>query len=137
MKAARQNGLPLAAGRQMTAFQKELGEMRREMARLTASNAAMEAELAAVRGGQSSQSTEADMIGPVRREMAAFQQRFDVLESRILRPSLARAGSLSSAGSGWAIGCRRRGSASQPAVAPTGVEPAPVSDPPVDGGQWH
>ncbi|KAF9794031.1 hypothetical protein SFRURICE_010364 [Spodoptera frugiperda] len=35
------------------------------------------------------QSAEADMIGLVRREMAAFQQRFDVLESRILRPPLA------------------------------------------------
>ncbi|KAF9794598.1 hypothetical protein SFRURICE_018661, partial [Spodoptera frugiperda] len=98
MKAARQNGAPLAAGRQMTVLQKELGEMRREMARLTASNTAMEAELrsakaelAAVRGGrgQPSQSAEADMIGLVRREMAAFQQRFDVLESRILRPPLA------------------------------------------------
>ncbi|XP_050563438.1 uncharacterized protein LOC118274379 [Spodoptera frugiperda] len=98
MKAARQNGAPLAAGRQMTALQKELGEMRREMARLTASNAAMEAELrsakaelAAARGGrgQPSQSTEADMIDLVRREMAAFQQRFDVLEGRILRPPLA------------------------------------------------
>ncbi|KAF9810250.1 hypothetical protein SFRURICE_011453 [Spodoptera frugiperda] len=82
----------------MTALQKELGEMRREMARLTASNAAMEAELrsakaelAAARGGrgQPSQSTEADMIGLVRQEMAAFQQRFDVLEGRILRPPLA------------------------------------------------
>ncbi|KAF9797940.1 hypothetical protein SFRURICE_019283 [Spodoptera frugiperda] len=49
------------------------------------------AELAAARGGrgQPSQAAEADMIGLVRREMAAFQQRFDVLESRILRPPLA------------------------------------------------
>ncbi|XP_022831316.1 uncharacterized protein LOC111359856 [Spodoptera litura] len=98
MKAARQCGLPSAAGQQMAALQKELGEMRREMIRLTASNAAMEdelrsakAELAAAREGRprASQPVEADIIGLVRREMAAFQQRFDVLESRILRPPLA------------------------------------------------
>ncbi|KAF9804895.1 hypothetical protein SFRURICE_007798 [Spodoptera frugiperda] len=165
MKAARQNGAPLAAGRQMTALQKELGEMRREMARLTASNAAMEAELrsakaelAAARGGrgQPSQSAEADMIGLVRREMAAFQQRFDVLESRILRPPLAAsqaqaaprtfaaAAATNSAQAPAApaakapIGRRRRGTVNQPAVvAPTGVEPTLVSDSPVDGGQWQ
>ncbi|KAF9824433.1 hypothetical protein SFRURICE_019678 [Spodoptera frugiperda] len=182
MKAARQNGAPLAAGRQMTALQKELGEMRREMARLTASNAAMEAELrsakaelAAARGGrgQPSQSTEADMIGLVRREMAAFQQRFDVLEGRILRPPLAasqtapksfaaavatNSGQSSRSAQGQPParelvaspaqapaapaakapkGRRRRGTVSQPAVAPTGVEPTPVSDFLVDGGEWQ
>ncbi|KAF9791508.1 hypothetical protein SFRURICE_010982, partial [Spodoptera frugiperda] len=182
MKAARQNGAPLAAGRQMTALQKELGEMRREMARLTASNAAMEAELrsakaelAAARGGrgQPSQSTEVDMIGLVRREMAAFQQRFDVLEGRILRPPLAasqtapksfaaaaatNSGQSSHSAQGQPParelvaspaqapaapaakapkGRRRRGTVSQPAVAPTGVEPTPVSDFLVDGGEWQ
>ncbi|KAF9797054.1 hypothetical protein SFRURICE_006929 [Spodoptera frugiperda] len=182
MKAARQNGAPLAAGRQMTVLQKELGEMRREMARLTASNTAMEAELrsakaelAAVRGGrgQPSQSAEADMIGLVRREMAAFQQRFDVLESRILRPPLAasqaaprsfaaaaatNSGQSSRSAQGQPParelvaspaqaptapaakapkGRRRRGTVNQPAVAPTGVEPTPVSDFLVDGGEWQ
>ncbi|KAF9809406.1 hypothetical protein SFRURICE_003503 [Spodoptera frugiperda] len=87
MKAARQNGLPFTSGRQMIALQKELGHLR-----LTSSNAAIEAELrsakaelAAARGGRvhPSQSAEADMIGLVRREMAAFQQRFDVLETAL------------------------------------------------------
>ncbi|KAF9823696.1 hypothetical protein SFRURICE_016072 [Spodoptera frugiperda] len=180
MKAARQNGAPLAAGRQMTVLQKELGEMRREMARLTASNTAMEAELrsakaelAAVRGGRGPPPVAADMIGLVRREMAAFQQRFDVLESRILRPPLAasqaaprsfaaaaatNSGQSSRSAQGQPParelvaspaqapaapaakapkGRRRRGTVSQPAVAPTGVEPIPVSDFLVDGGEWQ
>ncbi|KAF9824063.1 hypothetical protein SFRURICE_020329 [Spodoptera frugiperda] len=177
-----QNAPKRTAGRQMTVLQKELGEMRREMARLTASNTAMEAELrsakaelAAVRGGrgQPSQSAEADMIGLVRREMAAFQQRFDVLESRILRPPLAasqaaprsfaaaaatNSGQSSRSAQGQPParelvaspaqaptapaakapkGRRRRGTVNQPAVAPTGVEPTPVSDFLVDGGEWQ
>ncbi|KAF9795568.1 hypothetical protein SFRURICE_004940, partial [Spodoptera frugiperda] len=72
---------------------KELAEMRQELARLSASNAALEtelrstkAELAACRGSHPQPSAEPDMLGLMRREMAAFQQRFNVLEGRLLRP---------------------------------------------------
>ncbi|KAF9824585.1 hypothetical protein SFRURICE_004042, partial [Spodoptera frugiperda] len=81
----------------------ELAEMRQELARLSASNAALEtelrstkAELAACRGSHPQPSAEPDMLGLMRREMAAFQQRFNVLESRLLRPSLAASSSATS-----------------------------------------
>ncbi|KAF9806058.1 hypothetical protein SFRURICE_008186 [Spodoptera frugiperda] len=72
-----------------------LAEMQRELARLSASNAALEAELRltkaelAVCRSQPHPSAEPDLLGLMRREMAAFRQRFDVLESRLLRPPLA------------------------------------------------
>ncbi|KAF9800722.1 hypothetical protein SFRURICE_015376 [Spodoptera frugiperda] len=66
----------------------ELAVLRREMARLSASNAALEAELqatkaelAASRGSRPQLMSESDMLGLMRREMAAFRQRFDMLES--------------------------------------------------------
>ncbi|KAF9816676.1 hypothetical protein SFRURICE_018556, partial [Spodoptera frugiperda] len=65
----------------------ELAIMRQELARLSASNAALEAELqatkaelAASRGSRPQPMSESDMLGLMRREMAAFRQRFDVLE---------------------------------------------------------
>ncbi|XP_050561587.1 uncharacterized protein LOC118281453 [Spodoptera frugiperda] len=74
----------------------ELAIMRQELARLSASNAALEAELqatkaelAASRGSRPQPMSESDMLGLMRREMAAFRQRFDVLESKVLRPPLA------------------------------------------------
>ncbi|KAF9791494.1 hypothetical protein SFRURICE_010968 [Spodoptera frugiperda] len=74
----------------------ELVIMRRELARLSASNAALEAELqatkaelAASRGSRPQPMPESDTLGLMRREMAAFRQRFDVLESKVLRPPLA------------------------------------------------
>ncbi|CAH0664134.1 unnamed protein product [Spodoptera exigua] len=96
---------PGSAERQMAAMQKELAGMRRELSRLVAANTALEAELraaktelAAARGvrSQPAQPAEADLLGLMRREMAAFQQRFDVLEGRLLRPPLA-AGSYAAA----------------------------------------
>ncbi|CAH0690325.1 unnamed protein product [Spodoptera exigua] len=87
MSAVSQQG---SAGRQMAAMYKELAGMRRELSRLAAANSALEAELraakaelAAARGARSqpAQPAEADLLGLMRREMAAFQQRFDVLEA--------------------------------------------------------
>ncbi|KAF9808616.1 hypothetical protein SFRURICE_019774 [Spodoptera frugiperda] len=73
----------------------ELAVLRRELARLSASNAALEAELqatkaelAASRGSRPQPMSESDMLGLMRREMAAFRQRFDMLESKVLRPPL-------------------------------------------------
>ncbi|KAF9824917.1 hypothetical protein SFRURICE_012799, partial [Spodoptera frugiperda] len=68
-----------------------------------ASNAALEtklrsteAELAACRGSHPQPSAEPDMLGLMRIEIAAFQQRFNVLESSLLRPSLAASSSATS-----------------------------------------
>ncbi|KAF9824409.1 hypothetical protein SFRURICE_002071, partial [Spodoptera frugiperda] len=72
---------------------RELADMRRELTRLSASNAALEAELRATkaelavcRGRQPQPPAEPDLVELLRREMAAFQQRFNVLESKLLRP---------------------------------------------------
>ncbi|KAF9798639.1 hypothetical protein SFRURICE_006969, partial [Spodoptera frugiperda] len=120
---------------------KELAEMRQELARLSASNAALEtelrstkAELAACRGSHPQPSAEPDMLGLMRREMAAFQQRFNVLEGRLLRPSLA-ASSLATSRSYAAVAARSSTSSGQtgcgaqqvagPRAAPPTRTPAP------------
>ncbi|KAF9814703.1 hypothetical protein SFRURICE_014798, partial [Spodoptera frugiperda] len=119
----------------------ELAEMRQELARLSASNAALEtelrstkAELAACRGSHPQPSAEPDMLGLMRREMAAFQQRFNVLEGRLLRPSLA-ASSLATSRSYAAVAARSSTSSGQtgcgaqtvarPRAAPPTRTPAP------------
>ncbi|KAF9809416.1 hypothetical protein SFRURICE_003513 [Spodoptera frugiperda] len=60
--------------------------MRQELGRLSASNAVLEielrstnAELAACRGSRPEPSAEPDMLGLMRKEMAAFQQSFRTL----------------------------------------------------------
>ncbi|KAF9808137.1 hypothetical protein SFRURICE_008640 [Spodoptera frugiperda] len=115
--------------------------MRQELARLSASNAALEtelrstkAELAACRGSHPQPSAEPDMLGLMRREMAAFQQRFNVLEGRLLRPSLA-ASSLATSRSYAAVAARSSTSSGQtgcgaqqvarPRAAPPTRTPAP------------
>ncbi|KAF9808390.1 hypothetical protein SFRURICE_008443 [Spodoptera frugiperda] len=120
---------------------KELAEMRQELARLSASNAALEtelrstkAELAACRGSHPQPSAEPDTLGLMRREMAAFQQRFNVLEGRLLRPSLA-ASSLATSRSYAAVAARSSTSSGQtgcgaqqvarPRAAPLTRTPAP------------
>ncbi|KAF9824323.1 hypothetical protein SFRURICE_001965 [Spodoptera frugiperda] len=113
MKAARQNGAPLAAGRQMTALQNELGEAGRNV-------------LTCWRAGASA---------PHLQRVKQLQELLQ-LQRRPVKPLCSRP----TAGERAAkapIGRRRRCTVSQPAVAPTGVEPTPVSDFPVDGGQWH
>ncbi|KAF9794114.1 hypothetical protein SFRURICE_009491 [Spodoptera frugiperda] len=82
---------------------RELADMRRELSRLSASNAALEAELRATkaelavcRGRQPQPPAEPDLVELLRREMAAFQQRFNVLESKLLRPPLAASSSATS-----------------------------------------
>ncbi|KAF9790131.1 hypothetical protein SFRURICE_008148 [Spodoptera frugiperda] len=124
---------------------KELAEMRQELARLSASNAALEtelrstkAELAACRGSHPQPLAEPDMLGLMRREMAAFQQRFNVLEGRLLRPSLA-ASSLATSRSYAAVAARSSTSSGQtgcgaqqvarPRAAPPTRTPAPPAVP--------
>ncbi|KAF9798885.1 hypothetical protein SFRURICE_020449, partial [Spodoptera frugiperda] len=107
----------------------ELAEMRQELARLSASNAALEtelrstkAELAACRGSHPQPSAEPDMLGMMRREMAAFQQRFNVLESRLLRPSLAASSSAtSSSGTSRSYAAVAARSLTDPLVRPAAV----------------
>ncbi|KAF9815176.1 hypothetical protein SFRURICE_006740 [Spodoptera frugiperda] len=79
-------------------------------------------------------SAEPDMLGLMRREMAAFQQRFNVLEGRLLRPSLA-ASSLATSRSYAAVAARSSTSSGQtgcgaqqvarPRAAPPTRTPAP------------
>ncbi|KAF9819202.1 hypothetical protein SFRURICE_003386 [Spodoptera frugiperda] len=115
-----------------------LAEMRRELARLSASNAALEAELRltkaelAVCRSQPHPSAEPDFLGLMRREMAAFRQRFDVLESRLLRPPLAASRSPTSTSyAAVAAGPpTTSGRVSQPVARPRAAPPARTPAPP-------
>ncbi|KAF9813196.1 hypothetical protein SFRURICE_015685 [Spodoptera frugiperda] len=116
----------------------ELAEMRQELARLSASNVALEtelrstkAELAACRGSHPQPSAEPDMLGLMRREMAAFQQRFNfILDLRIYTAS-----SLATSRSYAAVAARSSTSSGQtscgaqqvarPRAAPPTRTPAP------------
>ncbi|KAF9793545.1 hypothetical protein SFRURICE_010031, partial [Spodoptera frugiperda] len=114
----------------------ELAEMRRELVRLSASNAHLESELrcakadlAVCRGRQPQASTETELLGLVRREMAVFQQRFDVLESRFLRPPLAASSSYAAVAAGSSTSSGQSGHGAQPRAktraAPAARAPAP------------
>ncbi|KAF9811944.1 hypothetical protein SFRURICE_021301 [Spodoptera frugiperda] len=120
----------------------ELAQMRQELVRLSASNAALEtelrstkAELAACRGSHPQPSAEPDMLGLMRREMTAFQQRFNVLESRLLRPSLATSSSATSR-SYAAVAARcstssgQTGCGAQPVARPRAAPPTRTPAPP-------
>ncbi|KAF9803409.1 hypothetical protein SFRURICE_007255, partial [Spodoptera frugiperda] len=122
---------------------RELAEMRRELTRLSASNAALEAELRATkaelavcRGRQPQPPAEPDLVELLRREMAAFQQRFNVLESKLLRPPLAASSSATSR-SYAAVAARpstsssRTGRGTQPVARPRAAPPARAPAPPV------
>ncbi|KAF9800725.1 hypothetical protein SFRURICE_015379 [Spodoptera frugiperda] len=117
----------------------ELAELQRELARVSASNAALEAqlrstkaELAAYRGRQSQTSADTDMLGLMRREMAAFQQRFDVLENRLLRPPLAASSSYAAVAAGSATSSVQTGRSARPPVRARAAAPARVPATPRD-----
>ncbi|KAF9824758.1 hypothetical protein SFRURICE_016867, partial [Spodoptera frugiperda] len=123
--------------------QRELADMRRELTRLSASNAALEAEfqatkaeLAVCRGRQPQPPVEPDLVELLRREMAVFQQRFNVLESKLLRPPLAASSSATSrsyaavaARPSTSSGRTSRGTrpVARPRAAPPARAPAPAS----------
>ncbi|XP_050553077.1 uncharacterized protein LOC126911245 [Spodoptera frugiperda] len=123
---------------------RELADMRRELTRLSASNAALEAELRATkaelavcRGRQPQPPAEPDLVELLRREMAAFQQRFNVLESKLLRPPLAASSSATSR-SYAAVAARplttssgRTSRVTQPVARPRAAPPATAPAPPV------
>ncbi|KAF9811211.1 hypothetical protein SFRURICE_002580 [Spodoptera frugiperda] len=122
---------------------RELAEMRRELTRLSASNAALEAELRATkaelavcRGRQPQPPAEPDLVELLRREMAAFQQRFNVLESKLLRPPLTASSSATSR-SYAAVAARpstsssRTGRSTQPVARPRAAPPTRAPAPPV------
>ncbi|KAF9800387.1 hypothetical protein SFRURICE_015897 [Spodoptera frugiperda] len=114
----------------------ELAEMRQELARLSASNAALETELRSTKAELAASRKPSSTLGGARyaREMAAFQQRFNVLEGRLLRPSLA-ASSLATSRSYAAVAARSSTSSGQtgcgaqtvarPRAAPPTRTPAP------------
>ncbi|KAF9799229.1 hypothetical protein SFRURICE_006489 [Spodoptera frugiperda] len=120
----------------------ELADMRRELSRLSASNAALEAELRATkaelavcRGRQPQPPAEPDLVELLRREMAAFQQRFK-LESKLLRPPLAASSSATSR-SYAAVAARpstssgRTSRDTQPVARPRAAPPTRAPAPPV------
>ncbi|KAF9823404.1 hypothetical protein SFRURICE_006617 [Spodoptera frugiperda] len=122
---------------------RELADMRRELSRLSASNAALEAELRATkaelavcRGRQPQPPAEPDLVELLRREMAAFQQRFNVLESKLLRPPLAASSSATSR-SYVAVAARpstssgRTSRDTQPVARPRAAPPTRAPAPPV------
>ncbi|XP_050562635.1 uncharacterized protein LOC126912768 [Spodoptera frugiperda] len=122
---------------------RELADMRRELSRLSASNAALEAELRATkaelavcRGRQPQPPAEPDLVELLRREMAAFQQRFNVLESKLLRPPLAASSSATSR-SYAAVAARpstssgRTSRDTQPVARPRAAPPTNAPAPPV------
>ncbi|KAF9806310.1 hypothetical protein SFRURICE_019031 [Spodoptera frugiperda] len=122
---------------------RELADMRRELSRLSASNAALEAELRATkaelavcRGRQPQPPAEPDLVELLRREMAAFQQRFNVLESKLLRPPLAASSSATSR-SYAAVAARpstssgRTSRDTQPVARPRAAPPTRAPAPPV------
>ncbi|KAF9797436.1 hypothetical protein SFRURICE_005912, partial [Spodoptera frugiperda] len=122
---------------------RELSDMRRELTRLSASNAALEAELRATkaelavcRGRQPQPPAEPDLVELLRREMAAFQQRFNVLESKLLRPPLAASSSATSR-SYAAVAARpstssgRTSRDTQPVARPRAAPPTRAPAPPV------
>ncbi|KAF9796826.1 hypothetical protein SFRURICE_015570 [Spodoptera frugiperda] len=122
---------------------RELADMRRELTRLSASNAALEAELRATkaelavcRGRQPQPPAEPDLVELLRREMAAFQQRFNVLESKLLRPPLAASSSATSR-SYAAVAARpstssgRTSRGAQPVARPRAAPPTRTPAPPV------
>ncbi|KAF9822350.1 hypothetical protein SFRURICE_017625, partial [Spodoptera frugiperda] len=130
---------------------RDLADMRRELTRLSASNAALEAELRATkaelavcRGRQPQPPAEPDLVELLRREMAAFQQRFNVLESKLLRPPLAASSSATSR-SYAAVAARpltssgRTSRGIQPVARPQAAPPTRAPAPPVvqapTGGQ--
>ncbi|KAF9795278.1 hypothetical protein SFRURICE_004650, partial [Spodoptera frugiperda] len=122
---------------------RDLADMRRELTRLSASNAALEAELRATkaelavcRGRQPQPPAEPDLVELLRREMAAFQQRFNVLESKLLRPPLAASSSATSrsyaavaARPSTSSGQTSRGA--QPVARPRAAPPTRTPAPPV------
>ncbi|KAF9790221.1 hypothetical protein SFRURICE_010881 [Spodoptera frugiperda] len=115
----------------------ELAQMRQELVRLSASNAALEtelrstkAELAACRGSHPQPSAEPDMLGLMRREMTAFQQRFNVLESRLLRPSLAASRSYAAVAARCSTSSGQIGCGAQPVARPQAAPPTRTPAPP-------
>ncbi|XP_050561087.1 transcriptional regulatory protein AlgP-like [Spodoptera frugiperda] len=119
----------------------ELAEMRRELARLSVSNAALEAELrstkaelAACRRSQlqppAQPQAEPDMLGLLRREMAAFQQRYDVLESRLLRPPLAASSTYAAVAARPSSSSGQTGRGAQPPARTGAAPPARAPAPP-------
>ncbi|KAF9818215.1 hypothetical protein SFRURICE_003956, partial [Spodoptera frugiperda] len=119
----------------------ELAEMRRELARLSVSNAALEAELrstkaelAACRRRQlqppAQPQAEPDMLGLMRREMAAFQQRYDVLESRLLRPPLAASSTYAAVAARPSSSPGQTGRGAQPPARIRAAPPARAPAPP-------
>ncbi|KAF9812092.1 hypothetical protein SFRURICE_021449, partial [Spodoptera frugiperda] len=117
---------------------RELSDMRRELTRLSASNAALEAELRATkaelavcRGRQPQPPTEPDLVELLRREMAAFQQ-----QQTPPRPPLAASSSATSR-SYAAVAARpltssgRTSRVTQPVARPRAAPPATAPAPPV------
>ncbi|KAF9818684.1 hypothetical protein SFRURICE_011730 [Spodoptera frugiperda] len=97
---------------------------------------ATKAELAVCRGRQPQPPAEPDLVELLRREMAAFQQRFNVLESKLLRPPLAASSSATSR-SYAAVAARpstssgRTSRDTQPVARPRAAPPATAPAPPV------
>ncbi|KAF9815323.1 hypothetical protein SFRURICE_011475 [Spodoptera frugiperda] len=127
----------------------ELAQMRQELARLSASNAALEtelrstkAELAACRGSHPQPSAEPDMLGLMRREMAAFQQRFNVARpqaappTRTPAPPAVQAPATPAANASSGRKRRRKGAAVQQAEALATGAPTPTARGP-DGSEWQ
>ncbi|KAF9800024.1 hypothetical protein SFRURICE_000424, partial [Spodoptera frugiperda] len=123
----------------------ELAEMRRELARLSVSNAALEAELrstkaelAACRRSQlqppAQPQAEPDVLGLLRREMTAFQQRYDVLESRLLRPPLAASSTYAAVAARPSSSSGQTGRDAQPPARTRAALPARAPAPPPTQG---
>ncbi|KAF9823807.1 hypothetical protein SFRURICE_010034 [Spodoptera frugiperda] len=92
------------------------------------------AELAACRRSQlqppAQPQAEPDMLGLMRREMAAFQQRYDVLESRLLRPPLAASSTYAAVAAGPSSSPGQTGRGAQPPARTRAAPPARAPAPP-------
>ncbi|KAF9824708.1 hypothetical protein SFRURICE_010315, partial [Spodoptera frugiperda] len=106
------------------------------MRRWRPSSGPTKAELAVCRGRQPQPPAEPDLVELLRREMAAFQQRFNVLESKLLRPPLAASSSATSR-SYAAVAARpstssgRTSRDTQPVARPRAAPPTRAPAPPV------
>ncbi|KAF9817183.1 hypothetical protein SFRURICE_013971 [Spodoptera frugiperda] len=72
---------------------------------------------------------EPDMLGLMRREMAAFQQRYDVLESRLLRPALAASSTYAAVAAGPSSSSGQIGRGVQPPARTRTTPPAKAQRP--------